>query len=250
MATSINKKEKHPRRDYTSIVQLGLKALGLSDKYKDAVGPRLPKDLVATLQKDVDGLGGTYASKALAKGDAVQATEVQTDAAARACVRVRAIRTVVKNAEAPKAVQHAYGVGMELRPTPPKVTVAIQRILDRVKDHADEMERFGILESDVDALKAALAEVRSTDMDQEKKRATAPLATQERNVVANRVVSAVLRIGAAGMMAFADQSEEHAKFAAIDTAAKRTKKSQGEAEEPEVEAAPEEEKKEEEAKGG
>jgi hypothetical protein len=250
MAPSTSK-ATHPRRDYTIIVQLGLKALGLADKYKDAVGPRLPKDLVASLQKDVGGLGDTYASKALAKDDASLATEVQTKAAARACVRVRAIRAAVKNAEAPKEVQHAYGVGTELRATPPKVKVAIQKIIDRVKDHEEEMEAFGILAEDVDALKAALAEVTSTDMDQETKRATAPLATRERNVVANRVVRAVLRISAAGMMAFADQQDEHAEFAEIDAAAKRTKKSQGEAEAPEAVAA--EEKKEEgaaEAKGG
>jgi hypothetical protein len=237
MATS-SISETHPRRGFTSITQLGLKALDLALANKALIEPRLPKGMLPSLQSDLDGLGDAYVTKTNARGKVRQATVTQDEAAARACVRVKAIRTAVKDAKAPKAVQYAYGVGTPLREAPSSVKAAITQILDRLKDHADEMEAFGILADDVDALKADLAEVTSTDMDQEKKRAKAPLATRDRNVVANRVVNAALRIGAVGMLAFAGQQVEYEKFADLEASAKRTRKRRGQAEEAPEENAP------------
>src|SRR5262249_2197448 len=131
-------------------------------------------------------------------------------------LRVRQIRAAVRRAKAPVEVKHAYGIGRrDHTRTVRDVKAAMQGILDRVKNRPDEAESFGILQKDVDALELELAAITSADSTQEEKRAHAPLATQERNRTANRILAAVARIEGAGRMEFAGDEAIRPSFEAL-----------------------------------
>lgn len=97
-----------------------------------------------------------------------------------------------------------------------KATVAaLQQIIDRAAAHPEEARGLGILDKDVDAARAALASVLGADAQQEDLRAAAPSTTRERNAAARRIVAAVDRIAAAGILAFATVPKTRANFEAL-----------------------------------
>jgi hypothetical protein len=217
-------KNTHPRRDFTSITQIGLKAFGLAGAYQSVIEPRVPPGTILGLLEDLEALDVVVPGAALARVDAKSATETQNATLEKAQKRIQAIRTTVHHAGAPKEVQHAYGVGSatgKLGVT--KVKAAVKQIRDRLTAHPEEAAAYGIQKQDVDALTTVDAEVSATNKTQEKKHAEAPLTTKERNRVANRILLAAKRIKGAGLAAFAESPTERAEFAAIKIAAPRKK---------------------------
>jgi hypothetical protein len=101
--------------------------------------------------------------------------------------------------------------------------VAVQLILERAKANPAEAESLGIVQKDLDAL--ALATLTAADNTQEKKRANAPLSTQERNRTANRILAAVARIEGAGRMEFADDEAKREGFEALGAGPQARRKS-------------------------
>lgn len=213
----------HPRRDFTGITQLGLKALGLANAKKAALEPRIPAGTLAGLEEDVGALVAAVPSAITARAGAKSATVAQKAALERAQSRIQAVRTVVRNAHAPKEVQHAYGVGSALTARSlPKVMAAITQILERTVAMPSEAAELGILQADIDALSAIKDEVAAANTTQEKLRASAPLGTKERNRIANRIVRATKRIKGAASIAFADSPTELAPFKELTLGPRKT----------------------------
>lgn len=206
-------KVTHPRRDFTGITQLGLKAFALANAKKTALEPRLPAGTLAGLEEDLGALDLAVPDAISARAGAKSATVAQAAALERARSRIQGVRTAVRNADAPKEVQHAYGVGSALTVRSlPRVIAAMTKILERTAANPSEAAELGILQADIDALKATKDEVAQTNTTQEKLRASAPLGTKERNRIANRIVRATKRIKGAAAIAFADSPAELAPF--------------------------------------
>jgi hypothetical protein len=219
---------RHPHRDFSSIIQIGIKVLNLALANKAAIEPRLPKGTLAALETDIAGLGPARADALQVRGDAQQATSQQMAGLSQSHMRVMSIRKALRVASAPVEVRRAYGVGTTVRKdSPTQVEAAIKQILKRVTDYPDEPASFGVLAEDIDALKAALGEVQSADLAQEQKRAKAPDATKARNRMANRILRAAQQISAAGMIAFVQQPDVWDEFAAIQTGVSESKKGEG-----------------------
>lgn len=214
MATSpLIVKVTFPRRDFTSITQLGLKAHGLAVLHQAKLEARLPAGTIAGLAEDLGSLDVAVPGAVSARVSAKNATEEQNAVLARAKARIQAFRTAVRHTPAPIEVQRAYGVGSRITtPSVTGVTAAISQILARVAERPEEAASLGILQSDVDALTALRDEVAQANTTQEKKRASAPMDTKERNRIGNRIVNAVKRIKGAAAIAFADSPVERALF--------------------------------------
>ncbi len=205
-----------PRRDFTAITQLGLKALTLTQEHAAALAPRLPQGLVEGLSSDIAALGDVVPDAKRARSEATAATSAQNVALERGFARASAIRTAVRRAKAPADVKRAYGVGQKVKKTCVRdVKAAIQQILERAKEKPAEAEALGIVKKDMESLTQALAAITDADAVQEQKRATAPLSTQERNRTGHRILAAVARIEGAGRIEFADDEAKRARFEAL-----------------------------------
>ncbi len=203
----------HPRRDFTGITQVGLKAFALASAKKAELEARLPAGTLAGLEEDLGALDVAVPGAISARAGAKSATVAQTAALERAHARVQAVRTAVRNAHAPKEVQHAYGVGSALTARSlPRIIAAVTKILDRTAAKPGEAAGLGILQADIDALQATKDEVAQANTTQEKLRASAPLGTKERNRIANRILRATKRIKGAAAIAFAGSPTELAPF--------------------------------------
>ena len=101
------------------------------------------------------------------------------------------------------------------------VKAVLKQILDRASANPDEAASVGIVKKDLDAMAAAHQAITDADMSQEHKRATAPLSTQERNRIANRILDAVARIAEAGGLEFAGEPEMLSAFTALKPAPRK-----------------------------
>jgi hypothetical protein len=201
MTSPLIVKDTHPRKDFTAITQSGLKALSLALDHQAVIDPRLPAGTVAGLEEDLEALGAAIPGAVQVRHEAKAATTAQNTMLKQGYAQVLAIRKAVRKAEAPKDVQKAYGVGQATAPNRVRdVKAALQQVIDRATIAPAEAAGFGLLAQDVDALKAVLASITDADTRQEKKRASAPRSTKQRNLTANRIVQASARIAGAGLM--------------------------------------------------
>ncbi|MRG91855.1 hypothetical protein GF068_07940 [Polyangium spumosum] len=209
-------KETHPRKDFTSITQLGLKALHLGQAHAGALEERLPEGLCAGLAEDLQKLGEVIPAALKARAQAEAATAEQQSAVEAGATLVRQFRAAVRRAKAPVDVRHGYGIGRYMNPRIVRdVKAALQQILARGKGNPAEAKSLGIVKRDLDGIEAALAAITEADRAQEKKRASAPESTRERNRVANRILAAVARIEGAGRLEFAGNEGMRAQFEAL-----------------------------------
>ncbi|MRG94734.1 hypothetical protein [Polyangium spumosum] len=216
MTATLIVKDTLPRKNFIAITQLGLKALNLAFTYAVALGPRLPQGMVEDLSLDIEILGEVVPSAIQARSESVAATSTQDTALAQGHTRVRQIRAAIRRTMAPEDVKRGYGVGRRARKeSVAHVKAAIQQILDRAKNNPAEAASLGIVQKDLDNLALSLAAITDADTVQEKKRASAPLTTQERNRVGNRILAAVARIEAAGRLEFANDDTKRASFEAL-----------------------------------
>ncbi|MDI1443146.1 hypothetical protein [Polyangium sp. 6x1] len=216
MNTALIVKDTLPRKNFSAISQLGLKALNLALAHVAALGPRLPPGMVEDLLADVEKLGDVVPSAKQARSESVAATSAQNVALAEGHTRVRQVRAAVRRAKAPADVKRAFGIGRRTRThVVSDVKAAIQQILDRAKEKPAEAESLGIMKKDLDGLTLALAAITDADTKQEQKRASAPLTTQERNRIGNRILAAVARIEGAGRLEFANDDVKRASFEAL-----------------------------------
>ncbi|MDC3954474.1 hypothetical protein [Polyangium jinanense] len=209
-------KDTLPRKNFSAISQLGHKALNLALGHAAALGPRLSPGLVEGLVADVEKLGDVVPSAKQARSESVAATSAQNVALAEGHTRVRQVRAAVRRAKAPADVKRGFGVGRRTRPhVVSDVKAAIQQILDRAKEKPAEAEALGIVKKDLDGLALSLAAITDADTKQEQKRASAPLTTQQRNRIGNRILAAVARIEGAGRLEFANDPVKRATFEAL-----------------------------------
>ena len=230
MTSTLIVRDTLPKKDFSSITQLGLKALNLALSHAAALTPRLPRDMLKGLAEDLQSLGVVVPGAKQARVEAMSATTTQNAALQQGYSRVLQIRAAIRRAKAPAEVQHAYGVGVVVRAHVVRdVKAAIQQIVDRANLQPDEAASFGILRKDIDALTLALEAITDADTKQEQKRASAPLSTRERNRTANRILAAVARIEGSGRMEFAHDATTRASFEELGKgpAAKRKSKAVG-----------------------
>jgi hypothetical protein len=218
-----NVKTTHPHRDFSSITQVGLKALGLAQAHQTELDPRLPADLLPGLVADLTALGVVVPAAAQARAQVKVATQMRGAAVGRAIDCVGAVRRAVRDAGAPPEVRRAYGVGMSLdKRRPNAIKTAVGLIVDRLDEHPEDAAAFGIVQSDIDTVKALHAGVEAASTAQAQKRASAPQTTKERNRTANRILAAVRRIRGAGVLAFAQNQAVRGEFAALRVAPQKT----------------------------
>lgn len=210
------KKDSKPAKDFDVILQGGLKAKQLADKYQVDLAPRLDANLLATLADDVTKLGAVVPAAKKARDGAVQSTATQNVALDTGYDYVTATRTAVARKKPDSSVLLGYGVGTRTNKTVVKdVKVALQTIIDRATKFPAEAQGFGIIQADVDAMKKQIDAIDTADTEQEKARASAPLTTKERNTVARRILDAIDTIAGAGILAFATKATERAQFEAL-----------------------------------
>jgi hypothetical protein len=214
----------YPKHEFASIAHLGIKASNLALLHQVALEHRLPPGLLATLIDDLDALGVAIPGAHQVRAEARAATAAQTAALGAGHAHVKAVRSAVRKAGAPKVVQKAYGVGQSIDPRLVRdVKAALNQILDRAAEHPEEAAEFGIMEKDLEAISLAHQAVAAADKTQNHKQATAPLSTQERNRTANRILKTVARIAGAGGLEFAGDPELLAAFSALKSTRKRKK---------------------------
>lgn len=139
-----------------------------------------------------------------------------------------AVRTAVTRGGATKATQRAYGVGLKSSKTSVKAVIAgLQQTIDRAVAQPEEAGGLGIFEQDVDAAQDALQAVLGADAEQEDLRAASPASTRERNAAARRILAAVDRIAAAGILALATVPRTGASFEALVASSGRRPRSRG-----------------------
>ena len=225
----------HPKKDFTAITQLGLKALNLALTHAAALGQRFPEGMVEGLSDDLANLGEVVPGAKVARNEAVAATSAQNVALETGYTQARQIRAAVRRAKAPADVKRAYGVGQKVGKTNVRdVKAAMQQILDRATENPAEAASLGIVKKDLEGLGQSLAAITNADAWQEKKRASVPLTTQMRNRVGNRILAAVARIEGAGRMEFANDAATRASFEALGAgprAAKKKRSAEDEADE-------------------
>ncbi|TKD13098.1 hypothetical protein [Polyangium fumosum] len=216
MTATLIVKSSYPRKGFTAITQLGLKALHLAFTHAAALSPRLPQDLVEELKSDIESFGDVVPGAKQARSESVAATSEQFAALADGYERARQVRAALRRVKASADVQRAYGVGRKMRKdSVSDVKAAIQQILDRAKDKPAEAKSLGIVQKDLDGLALALAAITDADTKQDQSRASAPLTTQERNRIGNRILAAVARIEGAGRLEFANDETKRASFEAL-----------------------------------
>src|SRR4051812_35685802 len=110
MNSPLNIKDTRPRIDFTTITQVGLQAYNLGLAHKAAIDPSRP-GTIDGLGTDLDAIGVVVPGAVQAHHEARVATSTQNTLLEQGYTRVRAIRTAIRKAGAPKDVQRAYGVG-------------------------------------------------------------------------------------------------------------------------------------------
>ncbi|MDI1434509.1 hypothetical protein [Polyangium sorediatum] len=216
MPATLIVKSSYPRKGFTTITQLGLKALHLALTHAAVISPRLPEGLVEGLVSDIESFGDVVPGAKQARSESVAATSEQFAALADGHERARQVRAALHRLKAPVDVKRAYGVGRRTRKdSVSDVKAALQQILDRAKEKPAEAASLGIVQKDVDGFALALAAITDADAKQEQRRASAPLTTQERNRVGNRILAAVARIEGAGRLEFANDPVKRGSFEAL-----------------------------------
>jgi len=214
----------HPHQDFSGIARLGLKASTLASLYQAALAPRLPPGTLSTLVEDIDRLSVAVPGARQVRQEAKVATATQAEALRVGYARVKAVRSAVRKTHASKEVKQAYGVGQTVRPLLVRdVKSVLQQILDRAAAHPGEAASLGILQKDLEAIAVAHQAISEADKAQDHKQVTAPLSTQERNRVANRILGAVARIAGAGGLEFAADADLLAAFTGLKPPSRKKK---------------------------
>jgi hypothetical protein len=205
-----------PRKDFTVITQLGLTAYQLTQQYSTQLAGRLSATLVSTLQSDLTSLDVVIPAVLGARAGSKASTKAQNDALEAGYAYVTAVRHAVARMQPSESQKSAWGVGTKTKKTIVKDVVnALQGIVTRATAQPTEATGFGITTADVTTYKAQLTAIKAADQTQEATRANAPLTTKQRNVVLNRILSAVSAISGAGVLAFATSPTERASFEAL-----------------------------------
>jgi hypothetical protein len=212
--TKVN--DSKPAKQFAAVTQAGLKAYELLQAHAAELTVRLAPAIGDGLHTDLASMGALVPGATQTRAEARAATATQAQALASAYGFVTAIRTAVKRAELPAATRKAFGVGAKVNPRAVKHVVASgQQILAAAAKDAEATRAAGILAADLEALRLALESVQAADRTQEEKRAAAPTTTAERNRAARRVLAAVDRIAAAGILQFATDAVVRARFEAL-----------------------------------
>jgi len=189
-----------PKQKFDNIVQLGLKAHSLATQH--GMAERLPAGMLDGLAASIASLGVLVPGAGKARNDAKTATKSQKVVLQQAYWQLRAVRSLA-SASPNASVRSAYTVGDR---TDPKlvgsVAKALRRVIERATNKPEEARALGILEADVEALRSSLATIVTTDEEQSRKIATLPERTRDRNVEARRILEAVDRIAASGMLRY------------------------------------------------
>jgi hypothetical protein len=205
-------KNYKPNKNFNDITQAGLKAYDLTKKYS-AVEARLTAGLLDGLVANLGKLGQLVPGAKQVRAEALSSTQAQDGALTRGYNKVTAVRQSVSRHTSNKDTQKAYGVGTRASPRLVKdVKAAIQQIVERGDGKADELSSLGLIQADIDELKAHHEAIKSADDNQELKRAGAPLTTRERNEIAHAILDAVGRIASAGANQFANEPAERKTF--------------------------------------
>jgi len=193
----------------------GQQTLGLAEKDKAKLEPRLRAGTLGGLKEDLPLLGDTVDGQKTAGVVKKSATRSQGDLAAKLATRLQALRDVAHLTGLPRDVQLAMGVGKALRPGVVRsVTSGADAMINAYAVHTDAMRAAGVLPADLEEIAALRLSLLSADELQEDRKLTAKEKTALRNQVQARVEEAIKLIVAAATLALADDPERLAMYRA------------------------------------
>lgn len=155
MTSTLSVQDTHPKKDFSAITQLGLKALGLAQAHAAALEPRLPQDMVKELESDLGFLGAAVPGAKQARLAGISATTTQNAELARGYERVQQIRAAVRRAKVSAEVQRAYGVGVIINARVVRDVKVANRTANRILAATARIEGAGRLEFAHDAVTRA-----------------------------------------------------------------------------------------------
>jgi hypothetical protein len=202
---------QYPSKDFNTITQNALKALGLYTKYQSDLKERLGKDL--NLEGDLALLGVQVPGAKESKNASKTATAEQEAALLRGYELVSAVRTAIARQKPAPEIKKAYGIGVRTNIKVVKdVKAAMNLIINRATENAEEARSVKLLPKDIEELKKRLTEIGDADQTQEEQRASTPQNTKTRNATARRLIKATDEIIAAGILEFATRPTERKEF--------------------------------------
>jgi hypothetical protein len=214
----VAKGDTKPRKDFSAIIQLGLKGQSLATQYEAQIGTRLSAAFLTSFAADLAALPTVVPAVLITKGGSVQLTAAQTAALDQGYHLLKGLKTTVKSQNPDKDVLLAYGVGTRVnRLIVKEVLSGLQTIQNRITAEPAEAQSFDITAADSTAITNAVATINKADKSQEAGRAAAPQATKQRNATARRVLAGVKKIAGAGMRTFVGDTTTYANFEALIT---------------------------------
>jgi hypothetical protein len=199
---------RKPNKAFTEITQAGLKAYDLFTTHQARLAERIEQKQIDALVIDLEALGVHVPGAKVARETSKAATMTQNQALAHGYSLVSAIRVNVGKRSVSDDVKAGWGVGARTSPkVVSQVKSAITSMLNRAKEHPEELPLLGILPRDLDGLTQALADIKAADDNQEAQRAKAPNSTRLRNQTAQRIVKATNAIAGSGVVEFAHEAE-------------------------------------------
>ena len=183
----------------------GQQILGLAEKDKAKLEPRLPAGTLVGLKDDVPRLDETVDAQKTARVVKRSATLSQEELAVLLSRSLQNLRDVGRLTGLPPVVLTAMGVGKQLRPgTVRTVTSGADAMINAYAEHTVALRAAGVLPADIEAITRMRLQLQSVDAAQEQRKLTSKEKTALRNQVQARVEEAIARIVAAATLALAD----------------------------------------------
>lgn len=207
---------KKPAVEADIIIKTGMKALELGRKKRRSIEPRLPAGMLDGLEADIEAFREARVA-VKTKGPEIRAATGTVDAVVQRTLNLcKAIRKSVTDAGAPREVRAGWGLGtVQLRSNVSRCRAAAETIIKRVNDFPEEARSFGILDKDIDKLKALSKRLIDVDTQQDQLITTQGDVTRERNATSRRIIRAVKRISSAGALEYENKPATAAEFLAL-----------------------------------
>lgn len=174
----------------------------LAVQHRAALEPRLAPGFIDGLAADLASLRSLSAGAVAERSDRSSATISQNDAIKRGAALVSGLRRLLRSgARVDKALQKAFGVGVDVTPTVGAVSKALEMIINGATRHEAAARAAGVLPADITNARALLAAVGGADQAQEQKKLTAKQATAAAKVVHTRLADNLMHLDSVAQVA-------------------------------------------------
>lgn len=210
-------KTAKPKWKLDVAIRAGREAHTLGVAHRIDLEPRLEAGALDHLDADVVELEAEQSGVAVAQADKTSATAHKGDSAEEGFSVSSSMRDAIRrNHLGDEEILKAFGLKAKVvKEKPSTIVSSLQTLLSGAQAHPEALRAAGVLPSDLDAAKSAVAALTAAGTTQATKKLTAKQATAQRAETQRRVESAVSKlIGAAGL-AFRGQPAKLQPFEAL-----------------------------------